>query len=85
MAASASHDKTVYVWPVDGRTESVATLPHPDAVFSVSVSGETLASGCRDGKVRTFSLATFACTRTLERIKFPFPFADWSQFRRDTR
>ena len=69
VAMSASHDSTAKVWPtvvVDGaETPSLATLPHPDWVFSVSVEGSLAATGCRDGRVRLWDLATFTCTRTL--------------------
>jgi WD40 repeat protein len=66
VAVSASHDATAKVWPLDAHTPtgsvpSSGTLKHPEWVSSVSSDGAIVATGCGDGRVRVWSLATFAC------------------------
>ena len=66
---STSHDMKAKVWPIDANGEgvaSVATLAHPNWVFSCSIDGDLLATGCGDRCVRLWSLSTFNCLRTLE-------------------
>jgi WD40 repeat protein len=53
------------VWPLDGRTTSLATLEHPDWVYSVAIEGDVIATGCQDRNVYTWSLASYARTRIL--------------------
>ena len=77
-ALSASLDKMVCVWThgaatsnacvgASGRTPArrIAALRHPAAVYSLSVDGGLAASGCGDGRVRVWSLTSFACLHTL--------------------
>ena len=63
---SASHDMEAKVWPLDGTTTCVGSLPHPSFVFSVSVDQDLAATSCGDRLVRLWSLSSFTCVRTLE-------------------
>ena len=65
-AVSASHDVNARVWPLDGRTAMLGALQHPAWVFSVSVSGRICATGCGDRMARLWSLANYACLRTID-------------------
>ena len=68
-AVTASHDTTARVWPVlnvDGLTSSLGTLTHPEAVFSVSLVDDCIATACGDRQVRLWSLSSLTCTHTLE-------------------
>ena len=62
--ATGSLDKTARIWPRDGGA-SRFTLLHPDWVFAVHIDGDTLATGCRDRVVRTWSVASGQLTRVL--------------------
>eukprot|EP00322_Chrysochromulina_rotalis_P000858 CAMPEP_0115877626 /NCGR_PEP_ID=MMETSP0287-20121206/26326_1 /TAXON_ID=412157 /ORGANISM="Chrysochromulina rotalis, Strain UIO044" /LENGTH=553 /DNA_ID=CAMNT_0003333159 /DNA_START=108 /DNA_END=1765 /DNA_ORIENTATION=- len=68
VAVSASHDATARVWPLEatGSTCSIGKLEHPNWVFSVSVEGDLVATGCRDGLVRLWSLSSFVCVRAID-------------------
>lgn len=70
VVVSASQDKKTLIWPrtATGPTGSIGSLAHPDWVFSVSVEGDLAATGCRDGHVRLWSLATFYITRTISTL-----------------
>lgn len=69
MAAisAGSTDRTARLWPVDGRASSLAVLPHPGWVSSVSVTyaGTLAATGCADGHVRLWSMRSFTCLSAL--------------------
>lgn len=69
-AVTASHDSTARVWPVlgdiSGRTPSLGVLHHPEAVFSVSMVDDCVATACGDRIVRLWSLTTLTCTHTME-------------------
>ena len=68
---TASADSTARVWPLDaaeGTLGSLAKLVHPTWVSSVSVEGDLVASGCGDGRVRLWSLTTFACMLVFEHL-----------------
>ncbi|KAB8318306.1 AAA family ATPase [Tolypothrix campylonemoides VB511288] len=56
MIASASHDKTVKLWQIDGTLQQ--TFPHSDWVYGVSVSpdGQMIASACADTIVRLWHI-----------------------------
>ena len=66
FAASASFDMTAKVWAANASdgASSLATLPHPNWVFSISMEGNLVATGCGDRNVRLWSLSNFACLRT---------------------
>jgi WD40 repeat protein len=75
VALTASHDTTARTWPVGvgsahgdgGSVASMGVLQHPEWVCSVSVFADDLAAtGCADGSVRVWSLATLECTLQLE-------------------
>jgi WD40 repeat protein len=66
VGLSASHDASVKVWPLSGGVGSLASLPHPDWVCSVSADGETVATGCGDGRLRLWSLGSHKCVRVLD-------------------
>ena len=79
LAVTASHDKTARVWPISekkgkGKADttshlaSIATLTHPEWVCTVAIAADDsiAATGCADGRVRLWSLLTFACLRTLD-------------------
>lgn len=52
---SGSNDQLASVWDTaSGR--HVASLEHPDAVTSVALHGSRLATACRDGSLRVWSL-----------------------------
>jgi hypothetical protein len=74
-AVSASHDTTARIWPVlgdvRGRTPSLGTLQHPEAVFCVSLVDDCVATACGDRIVRLWSLATLTCTHELEHCARP--------------
>jgi hypothetical protein len=69
-AVTAGHDAAAKIWstavPVDGHTRSLASLKHPKWVTSVSLQGETLATGSADAKVRLWSTESFKCMRVLD-------------------
>lgn len=67
VAVSASYDSSAKVWQLDGpdRLKSIATLSHPNWVFSASVDGQRAATCCWDGFVRLWSLSNFACMHSL--------------------
>mmetsp|Transcript_15896 Transcript_15896/g.40967 ORF Transcript_15896/g.40967 Transcript_15896/m.40967 type:complete len:245 (-) Transcript_15896:122-856(-) len=71
LAASAgSTDRTARIWRVHqkGGGRSLATLPHPEGVTSVSANwvGTLLVSGCMDGKVYIWSMTSFSNIAVLE-------------------
>ena len=80
VAVSASHDSTARCWPTAaGASRSLATLTHPDWVLSVRIdcrrgenspqgTGGVAVTGCGDGMVRIWMLATFACVRTIDTL-----------------
>lgn len=81
VVLSAGQD-SVKVWPIDGRTECLGTLPHPGPVFSIDVDvldRDVIATGCggldsnpESSKVRVWSLSSASrgrgptCTRVLD-------------------
>ena len=77
VGVSAGADGTARVWPLGRATARIVILLHaplsdsqgaalgPNAVHSVSVEEETIATGAEDCKVRTWALATSAVTREL--------------------
>lgn len=71
LAVTGSSDKTARVWNVGatGRHANLGSLAHPAIVHSVDVAAndaDVVATGCGDGQVRLWSLATLTCLRTLE-------------------
>ena len=65
IAVTASHDTTARLWPIpEGEipaSKSCATLRHPAFVHSVSIAEGIVATGCGDGKVRVWTIATRKC------------------------
>ena len=57
VAVSASYDGSAKVWPLGAseRLKSVATLSHPNWVFSASVDGEAIERGSNSGPSATRS------------------------------
>ena len=68
VAVTASQDATARVWPLEGATDGGSVLTHPNWVFAVCVEGDVVATGCRDGCVRLWSLATLTCIRSFEHV-----------------
>ena len=75
VGVSAGADGTARVWPLSRGAARIVILLHPElssgsgetsnAVHSVSVEEETIATGAQDCLVRTWALATSAVTREL--------------------
>ena len=68
--ATASHDKTVRVWPDAASLppkggKSLYTLVHPDLVVAIEMERDVLATACEDRMVRTFNLTDGQRTREL--------------------
>jgi WD40 repeat protein len=56
---TGSDDQTARVWELDGNSVRCRhTFTHPGEVTAVALEGDTAATGCRDGSVRTYSVAT---------------------------
>lgn len=64
VVMTGSDDRTVRIRSREGGA-SRRTLHHPHWVNVVAVEGDTLATGCQDGVVRTFSIASGQRTREL--------------------
>ena len=64
VIATGSRDTTARIWPHDGGA-SRHTLPHPSNVNALHIDGDTLATGCIDRVVRTWSVASGQLTREL--------------------
>ena len=68
VVVSASFDMSAKVWTsTTGSSEastSLATLAHPNWVFSVSVEANLAATGCGDRIVRLWSLSSYSCLRS---------------------
>jgi WD40 repeat protein len=68
VVVSASFDMSAKVWTSTmGSSEastSLATLAHPNWVFSVSVEANLAATGCGDRIVRLWSLSSYSCLRS---------------------
>jgi WD40 repeat protein len=72
LAIVESAGRTVHLWDVDTRCEQAA-LQHPGQVFDVAFSqdGQVLSSGCDNGVVRLWNVATRRQTGALSSPPFP--------------
>ena len=64
VIATGSGDNSAKLWSRDGGA-SLHTLWHPRHVLALRIEGDVLATGCVDGIVRTFSVASGEQTREL--------------------
>jgi serine/threonine protein kinase len=68
MLATASEDRKVKLWLIQGRRESTYLSPQPQGVLTVAWSpdGKRIATGAEDNRIRIYDASTGSEVRTLE-------------------
>jgi WD40 repeat protein len=64
--ASGSNDNSIWVWDVGAGTHERTLAGHTKAVFAVVACGRRLISASQDNTVKVWSMATWACTQTVQ-------------------